>query len=112
MLLAQAADLVGLLETILKGGVPLLLMVALYLVVSAYNKERNDRTVEQQNHIKEISELRKDYAKKVEDLLRERLDSESENIRALTRATEVMDSVTQTLERTNDTLEDLMEDKK
>lgn len=110
MMLAQA-EVVGLLTTLLEGGVPLLLLVALYFVVNAYNKERTDRMNENQKSAGELSDLRKDYAKKVEDLLRERLESEAENIRALTRATEVMESVVQTLERTNDTLESLVEDK-
>ena len=108
LLLAQA-EILALLQTLLNGGLPLLLLVALYIVGRFYYKEKEGKTADAEKHMKEISDLREQFTKKIEDLFRERLESETENAKIIMRATEVMESVTNTLERTNETLDDLTE---
>ena len=108
MFLLANQDLSGL-QLLLDGGVPLLLLVALIVVSKLYYEERNKRTAEMENYRTEISNLKTEFSNKVESLFRERLESESENARVILRATEAMDSVTGTLEHTNDTLEKFIE---
>jgi len=57
----------------------------------------------------QISDLKTKYAEKIEALFRERLDAEVDNAKIIQRATEVLDSVTGTLEKTNETLDSITE---
>jgi hypothetical protein len=110
LLLLGQAEFIGLLQTLLSGGLPLLLLTALYIVGRFYYVEKESKTSDAKKHMEEISALREQFTNKIEALFRERLDSETENARIIMRATEVMESVTNTLERTNDTLDDLTEE--
>jgi len=110
LLLAQNAETLSFLQAILNGGVPLLLLVALCIVGWVYWKEKAARTEADKKYMEENSKLREQFTEKVESLFRERLDSETENARVIMRATEVMESVTNALERTNDTLDTLVEE--
>lgn len=109
LILAQHAETIGLLQTILSGGVPLLLLVALCIVGWLYYREKESKTLNAEKHSEEVSKLREKFTDKIEELFRERLDSETENAKIILKATEVMESVTNTLERTNDTLDELTE---
>tara|TARA_R100001244_G_scaffold25113_4_gene25539 strand:- start:652 stop:993 length:342 start_codon:yes stop_codon:yes gene_type:complete len=97
------------LQILLDGGVPLLLLIALIVVSKLYYAERNIRTAEMGNYRDEVSALKTDYSNKVESLLRERLESETENTKVILRATEAMSSVNGTLEHTNTTLKRFIE---
>jgi hypothetical protein len=108
--LAQGAETVGLLSLLLEGGVPLLLLAALCVVGWMYYKEKNAKTDADKACAKEVTSLQKQFTDKIESLYRERLDSETENAKIIMRATEVMDSVVNTLERTNETLDTITED--
>lgn len=102
---AQAVELVTLFETVLNGGLPLILMFAIYFIFTGYKREK-------EAHIKALEDaatLRKEFTKKIEELFRERLESETENARIIQRATEALDSVSATLDRTNETLDSLTE---
>jgi len=110
LLLAQNAETLGFLQAILNGGVPLLLLVALCIVGWVYWKEKEARAKADLKYMEENTKLREQFTEKVESLFRERLDSETENARVILRATEVMESVTNALERTNDTLDSLVEE--
>jgi uncharacterized protein HemX len=107
MFLLLASAEIGLLQLLLEGGVPLLLLAGLGIVGRAYIQEKNDRVAADKAAAEEIKSLRKEFTEKVEALFRERLESETENAKVIMRATEVMESVVNTLERTNDTLEDI-----
>ena len=110
LLLAQNAETLGFLQAVLNGGVPLLLLVALCIVGWVYWKEKSSHAAANKEFMGETSKLREQFTEKIESLFRERLDSETENARIIMRATEVMESVTNALERTNDTLDSLTEE--
>jgi uncharacterized protein HemX len=107
--LAQQAETLGFLQTVLDGGVSMLLLVALCIVGWLYKKEKEDRTADNTKFMGQINTLREQLTEKIETLFRERLESETENAKIIQRATEVMESVTSVLDRTNDTLDSLTE---
>jgi len=103
-LLAQTSE-IGILQTLLEGGVPLLLLVAVVLLAKLYYKEKEDSRKEMINHSTQIISLKDDYSKKVEKLLRERIDSEADVKKMLIEAKDVMEAVVITMERMNDLME-------
>ncbi len=105
-----ASTELGLLQTILDGGLPLALLVALVVVARLYHQEKTDHALSVKACSDTVTELQKEFTTKVEILFRERLEFETENARVILRATEVMESVVNTLQKTNHTLEDLIDD--
>jgi hypothetical protein len=112
MLLAQAAEPIGLLTTLLEGGLPLLLLVALCIVGYLYKKEKEAKDAEVaarvkavENHSESTSKLKTEYSKKVEELLRERLESETHGQRIIIEAKDVMQSVVMQMTTLGDFLE-------
>lgn len=115
--LAQQAETLGILQTILDGGLPLMLLIALCIVGYLYKKEKEAKDVagnsliaNTEAHSTEISTLKGAYSDKVEELLRERLESESEMQKALLEAKEVMKSTVMAMNNCNETLEALIEE--
>lgn len=110
--LAQADPSLGIFQTILEGGLPLALLIALYVLFSLYNKERAAKDVEvsariaaTENHSKEMAVLRSAYSDKVEQLLRERLESEASSQRVIIEAKEVMQSAVMQMSSLGDLIE-------
>jgi len=117
LLLAQQQETLGTLQTILDGGLPLMLLIALCIVGYLYKKEKEAKDVEVaarvtavESHSAETSKLKSDYSKKVEELLRERIESESETQKALIESTEIMKAVVMTMNNCNETLESVIEE--
>lgn len=110
LFLAQHAETIGLLQTVLNGGVPLLLLIALCVVSWLYYKEKESKTKADTKYAEDTAKLRDDFTKKIEDLYKERLSSETENARMIVRATEALESVGNALTRTNETLDSLIEE--
>lgn len=115
--LAQQQETLGLLTTLLDGGLPLLLLVALCIVGYLYKleKEAKDgevaaRVAAVESHSVATSNLKTEYSKKVEELLRERIESESETQKALLENKEIMQAVVMTMNNCNSTLEAMIED--
>lgn len=105
-----ASTELGLLQTILDGGLPLALLVALVVVARLYHQEKTEHAASVKACSDTVSELQKEFTEKVETLFRERLEFETENAKIIMRATEVMESVVNTLQKTNHTLEDLIDE--
>ncbi len=110
--LANTAEPLGILQTILDGGLPLALLVAIYIVFTLYKKEKEAKTEEVsarvasvEAHAAEMSRLRDAYSIKVEELLRERIESETTSQRIIIEAKEVLQSVVMQM----DTLSSLIE---
>jgi len=108
--LAQSAEL-GFLQTILDGGLPLALLVAIYIVFKLYQKEKDAKNTEVsarvaavEAHATATNQLRIDYSDKVESLLRERIDIETATQRVVIEAKEVMQSVVMQLNAISDLL--------
>jgi hypothetical protein len=118
--LAQAAgggETLGILTTLLDGGLPLLLLVALCIVGYLYKNEKEAKDAEvvarisaTETHSGAISALKTEYSTKVESLLRERIESESEMQKALSENKEIMQAVVMTMNNCNSTLESVLED--
>lgn len=115
--LAQSADTLGFLQTLLDGGLPLLLLTALCLVGYLYKKEKEAKDVETaarvaavEKHSREISELKTDYSSKVEELLRERLKSETAAQKLIIETKEISKSVVMSLNNVQDLLESIIEE--
>ncbi len=115
--LAQQSETIGILQTVLDGGLPLMLLVALCIVGYLYKKEKDAKdavvTASMTNteaHSAAISNLKTDYSKKVEELLRERIESETEMQKALMETREIMKSTVMTMNNCNETLESLIEE--
>jgi hypothetical protein len=115
--LAQQAETLSLLQTLLDGGLPLMLLVALCLVGYLYKKEKASkddevtaRVTAVEAHSTAISNLKTDYSKKVEELLRERIESESEMQKALRENGEIMKTAVLTMTNCNETLESIIEE--
>jgi len=110
ILLAQNAETLSFLQAVLNGGVPLLLLVALCIVGWVYWKEKGARAEADKQYMEDNAKLREQFTDKIESLFRERLESETENARVIMRATEALESVNNTLDRTNETLDSLTEE--
>jgi len=115
--LAQQAETLSLLQTLLDGGVPLLLLVALCIVGFLYKKEKEAKDDEiktrvsaVEEHSAEISKLKTEYSQKVEELLRERISSEVEMQKALIENAEIMKTVVMSMNNCNSTLESIIEE--
>ncbi len=115
--LAQQSETIGVLQTLLDGGLPLLLLVALCIVGYLYEKEKEAKDTETaarvnavETHSKDTSQLNTDYSKKVEELLRERIESEAEMQKALLENKEMMKAVVMAMNNCNDTLESIIEE--
>lgn len=110
-LAAETVEL-GILQTILDGGLPLALLVAIYIVFTLYKKEKEAKDAEVaarvssvQAHATEMSQLRIDYSVKVESLLRERIESETASQRIIIEAKEVLQSVVMQMGALGDLIE-------
>lgn len=117
LLLAQGQETLGLLQTILDGGLPFMLLVALCIVGYLYKKEKEAKDAETaarvaavQAHSKEVGDLKTEYSNKVESLMRERLSSETAIQKTLLEAKEVMTATTLAMNNVQDTLENLAEE--
>jgi hypothetical protein len=110
VILAQQAETLGFMQAILDGGTPLLLMVGIAIVGWLYKKEKEEHSADNAKHMAESAVLREKFSDKVEELYKQRLESETENARIIMRASEALESVDGTLARTNETLDSLMED--
>lgn len=115
--LAQQEETIGLLSTLLDGGLPLMLLVALCIVGYLYKKEKEAKDDETkarvtavEGHSDAISNLKTEYSTKVESLLRERIESESEMQKALLENKEIMQAVVMTMNNCNSALESHYED--
>lgn len=115
--LAQQAETIGLLNTLLDGGLPLMLLVALCIVGWLYKKEKESKDAEVvarvaavEAHSKEVGTLKTEYSDKVESLMRERLDSETTLIKTLVEAKEVMTAVALAMNNVQGTIENLVEE--
>lgn len=115
--LAQQAETLGTLQTILDGGLPLMLLIALCIVGYLYKKEKEAtteaikaRVAAVEGHATETSKLKSEFSEKVEQLLRERIESESEMQKALIENKEIMQAAVMTMNNCNTTLESVMED--
>lgn len=100
---------ISVLQAILDGGISMLLLVALTIVGWLYFKEKESKEKTNNEHVKNLANLQKEFTKKVEELYKERLISETESAKVILRATEVMGSVVGALDRTNDTLDKLID---
>jgi Ca2+/Na+ antiporter len=90
----------GILQTILNGGLPLALLIAVYIIFTLYKKEKEAKDSETTarvaavtSHAKELGDLRDAYSTKVEQLLRERIESETASQKIIIETREVMQSV-------------------
>ncbi len=106
-------EALGILTTLLDGGLPLLLLVALCIVGYFYKKEKEAKDDETkarvkavESHSDDISTLKTEYSTKVESLLRERIESEGEMQKALMENKEIMQAVVMTMNNCNSTLEE------
>lgn len=113
MVIQLATDpALGLFQTILEGGLPLALLIAIYVVFSLYKKEKEAKDVEvtarikaTKDHSKDMADLRSDYSDKVEQLLRERLASEATSLKVIIEAKEVMQSAVMQMNTIGDLIE-------
>jgi len=110
--LAQSDPALGIFQTILEGGLPLALLIALYVVFTLYKKEKEAKDAEvtariasTEAHAKEMANLRADYSTKVEQLLRERLESETTSQRVIIEAKDVMQSAVMQMNTIGDLIE-------
>lgn len=113
-MILQLADVsqLGILQTILDGGLPLALIIGVYVVFMLYKKEKEAKDVEVNKrvevveaHAAAIGTLRSDYSKKVEELLRERIASETASQKILIENKEVMQSVVMQMSTIGDLIE-------
>jgi hypothetical protein len=114
--LAQA-ELISLLQTLLNGGLPLLLLTALIYVGRMYKKEKEARDEEVKIRVKavetaseEMAKLEQKYSDKVEELLRERIDSETANQKIQLESKEAIQSVIMAIGNFTELLESMMEE--
>jgi len=98
---------IGLLQSILEGGLPLLLLIALCIVAKLYYKEKEDSKNDSVNHVKVVSDLKDTYSKKVETLLRERIESEADLQKTVMEAKDTMDAVVMIMTNVQQLLDDL-----
>lgn len=112
MFLQLASTEIGILQTILDGGLPLALLIAIGVVFKLYQAEKSakDEEVGKRVTAAEASavaegNLRKEYSTKVESLLRERIESETSSQRIIIEATEVMQSVVMQMGTLGDLIE-------
>jgi hypothetical protein len=114
--LAQQQETIGLLQTVLDGGLPLMLLIALCIVGYLYKKEKEAKEIEiiarvsvLVEHSREIGTLKTNYSDKVESLMRERLESETTLQKTLLEAKDAMSAVALAMNNVQDTLESLAE---
>jgi len=110
LLLLGQAEVVSLLQVVLNGGVPLILIVAVWFLGKFYLKEKDERAADSKEFQTKINQLQDDFVKKVELLYKDRLEAETENAKIIQRATEALESVNVALDKTNETLEALIEE--
>ena len=112
MLLQLANAELGLLDTILDGGLPVALLIAVYVIFSLYRKEKDAKDAEVaarvksvEDHATVVSELKSAYSVKVEKLLRERIESETASQKIIIEAKEIMQSVIMQMGTISDLIE-------
>lgn len=111
------AETIGLLQTLLDGGLPLLLLVALICIAYMYKREKEAKDKEVaarvkavETHSVEMSKLQVEYSAKVESLMRERLQSEKDSQKVILENGEVMKAAVMTMTNCNDTLQSVIEE--
>lgn len=114
MLLAQgqeqAVAVVSLIDTIIKGGLPMFMMVTLAFVLYYFFNKEKEYTKKTEELQKQVGALEELLRTKIEELLVKQLQAQTPISEALAKTNQSMDSFTASAEITRSFLQDLRND--